>query len=254
MVWTRNQVGCFGKGYEIMNTKTIRLLAAEVTEREQFRSRSPASMRRGNKRWAGSQLKRLMDTFIASIAVLALAPLLMLVALMVRFTSPGPILYGHKRVGHNGRTFRCWKFRSMVTDADKALARHLDASPEARREWEETHKLRNDPRITPIGQVLREKSIDELPQLFNVLMGDMSLVGPRPVVKDELSRYGSSARHYLSARPGVTGLWQVSGRSETDYARRVALDRAYVQNCGILMDMKILLQTIPVVLKARGSW
>lgn len=237
-----------------MSTRTIRVLAADVTGQQRPGSRNPASPRQGNSGWAGSSVKRLTDILVAGIAIIVFSPLLILVALMIRFTSPGPILYGHKRVGHNGRTFRCWKFRTMVTDADRALEHHLAVSPKARREWEETHKLRDDPRITSIGQVLRERSVDEFPQLFNVLLGDMSLVGPRPVVKDELPRYGSSARHYLSTRPGVTGLWQVSGRSETDYTRRVVLDRAYVQNCSVLMDLKILLLTIPAVLKARGSW
>ncbi|WP_417809343.1 sugar transferase [Thioclava sp.] len=195
-----------------------------------------------------------MDICVAAIAIILFSPLLLCVAIMVWLTSPGPVFYGHERVGYGGRVFRCWKFRSMVVDADLALAHHLAQSAAARREWEETCKLRNDPRITAIGQVLRAASIDELPQLFNVLVGDMSLVGPRPVAKKELARYGRSSRHYLSVRPGITGLWQVSGRSKTNYFRRVALDRAYVQNCGIGLDLKILMRTVPTVLKADGSW
>lgn len=237
-----------------MSTRTVRSLAAAMTEREKTSSWRPTRMRHNENRHAGSPLKRMFDIVIASVAIIILSPLLILIAMLIRLTSPGPVLYGHERVGYNGRSFRCWKFRSMVTDADRALARHLAASPSARREWDETHKLREDPRITPLGQILREKSIDELPQLFNVLRGEMSLVGPRPVVTEELSRYGRSARHYLRTRPGITGLWQVSGRSETNYAQRVVLDRAYVQNGSLLMDFYILLRTIPVVLKARGSW
>ena len=203
---------------------------------------------------AGWPLKRSFDFVVAALMILALSPLLVGVALMVRVTSPGPVLYGHIRVGLNGQYFRCWKFRSMVPDADTALARYLSRSPDARREWAGSRKLRHDPRITAVGAVLRSLSIDELPQLFNVLAGEMSLVGPRPVVPDELSRYGRSARHYLRVRPGITGLWQVSGRSKTSYARRIALDRFYVARCSGQLDMMILARTIPVVLRSGGAW
>ncbi len=199
-------------------------------------------------------VKRAIDVVGAALLLLMLTPLLLCVALLVRRSSPGPVLYGHERIGLNGRRFRCWKFRSMVMDSEEALARHLAMSPAARLEWQATRKLRNDPRITPIGAVLRKLSIDELPQLFNVILGDMSLVGPRPVVADELPLYKTSARHYLRTRPGLTGLWQISGRSEMTYDRRVALDRAYVVRCGSLSDLLILFRTIPAVLRSRGAW
>ena len=138
----------------------------------------------------------------------------------------------------------------MRADGDEVLKRHLDLNPAARAEWEETRKLRDDPRVTAVGQTLRKLSLDELPQLINVLRGEMSFVGPRPVVSDELSRYGLSNRYYLRARPGITGLWQVSGRSNTSYARRIAFDRVYVLKSGTAMDMSILARTLPAVIRS----
>lgn len=201
-----------------------------------------------------TMMKRALDIAGATALIVVLLPLLLSVSFLVRRGSPGPVIYGHERIGRNGRRFQCLKFRSMVVDSDRALARHLATSQAAREEWAETRKLRDDPRITPIGAVLRKLSIDELPQLWNVLIGDMSLVGPRPVVYDELEFYGRSARYYLRTRPGITGLWQVSGRSEMTYRRRVALDRTYVVRCGSFSDLLILLRTIPAVLKSRGAW
>lgn len=202
----------------------------------------------------GAATKRAIDVAGAVFLVVLLLPLLGSVALLVKLGSTGPIFYGHERVGLAGRSFRCWKFRSMVSDADAALAAHLARFPHARAEWAATRKLRSDPRITPLGEMLRKLSIDELPQLANVIRGEMSLVGPRPVTDGELELYGTSARHYLRVRPGITGLWQVSGRSEMTYVRRVALDRAYVTRCGSAADVAILLRTIPAVLKTHGAW
>jgi len=196
---------------------------------------------------------RLLDTLLAACAILFLAPLLVLVAAMVYILDPGPIFFGHRRLGRDGRTFRCWKFRTMVVDSDARLAQLLAASPQARAEWARDHKLRNDPRITPIGNFLRKSSIDELPQLFNVLVGDMSLVGPRPIVRDEMDRYGRYFRDYCRVRPGITGLWQVSGRSDLSYRRRVALDVTYVRSKSLGLDLKIMFMTVPCVLGARGS-
>jgi exopolysaccharide production protein ExoY len=186
-------------------------------------------------------------------ALLLLAPLMLGVALMVKATSKGPVLYGHTRIGHSGRRFRCWKFRSMVTDGDAVLARHLRDNPDARAEWDETLKLHDDPRVTRIGHVLRALSIDELPQLLNIFLGDMSVVGPRPVTEGELQRYGVSAAHYLRTRPGLTGLWQVSGRSDVSYHRRVLMDRYYVAHWSFVSDIGIIARTIPAVVLARGS-
>ncbi len=202
----------------------------------------------------GGWSKRVIDSFLAGLAVTALLPLFALLFLAIKFGSPGPVLFGHERIGLRGQTFRCWKLRTMVTDGDAVLQAYLAANPEARIEWEETRKLTNDPRVTALGHVLRKYSVDELPQLINVLRGEMSFVGPRPVVVDELERYGPHAQAYLSARPGITGLWQTSGRSDTSYENRVALDDRYVRDWSFGEDIRILFRTIPVVLGARGSY
>ena len=195
----------------------------------------------------GGALKRGLDLVVATASILLLAPMVMLLALLVLLTMGRPIFYEHERVGFQRRPFRCQKFRTMVRDPDAVLARHLEEDPEAAREWSDTRKLRQDPRVTFVGRLLRKSSLDELPQLLNVLRGEMSCVGPRPVVEDELARYGTKAPLYLSARPGMTGLWQVSGRSSVDYARRVALDERYVCRWSIWLDLKILLDTIFVI-------
>ncbi|MDX8354999.1 sugar transferase [Cognatiyoonia sp. IB215182] len=202
----------------------------------------------------GGIAKRGLDILIAGTALTLLAPLFLLVAAAVKFASPGPIFYGHKRIGHGGASFRCWKFRSMVTDGDRVLEEYLAKHPDERDEWETTRKLRNDPRVTRIGAVLRAYSVDELPQLINVLLGDMSIVGPRPVVQDELDMYGEAAPLYLSTRPGITGLWQVSGRSDTSYDQRVALDTRYVQAWSLWSDLVIILRTVPAVISSKGSY
>lgn len=202
----------------------------------------------------GGWSKRAMDAILAAVLLLACLPLFVLLCIAIRLTSPGPALYGHERVGLRGKPFRCWKLRTMVCDGDAILKAHLASNPEARREWDETRKLTDDPRVTSLGKVFRTYSVDELPQLINVLFGDMSFVGPRPVVEDELKRYGAYRHAYLSARPGITGLWQTSGRSDTSYDYRVALDDRYVREWSFATDMRILLRTVPVVLGARGSY
>jgi undecaprenyl-phosphate galactose phosphotransferase len=196
--------------------------------------------------------KRAFDIAAASFLIIALSPLLLAIAIMIR-RGGGPALYRHKRVGFEGQTFGCIKFRSMDVNGDRILAELLAKDPEAAAEWAATQKLRNDPRITPIGRFLRNTSLDELPQLLNVLHGEMSLVGPRPVVQSELSFYGENADYYMQARPGMTGLWQVSGRSDTTYEQRVRLDVWYVRNWTLWHDLAILMKTIPVVLFRRGA-
>ncbi|WP_353225855.1 sugar transferase [Salinisphaera hydrothermalis] len=176
----------------------------------------------------------------------------LLIAIGVR-CSGKQIFFAHERIGRAGRRFRCLKFRSMYPDAEARLQRLLAHDPCARAEWAENFKLKNDPRVTRFGAVLRRSSLDELPQLFNVLAGHMCLVGPRPIIKDELVRYGRYARFYLSTRPGMTGLWQVSGRSDTSYRRRVALDCAYVRSQSLGLDLKILFKTIVVVWKRQSG-
>ena len=197
---------------------------------------------------------RLADIIIGLVALIALAPLLLLVGLAVRLGDGGPALYGHRRLGRGGIPFSCLKFRTMVVDADARLAAHLAANPDARAEWNATQKLRHDPRVTALGRFLRRSSIDELPQLFNILSGTMSLVGPRPIVENEVHRYGRHIGLYYSVRPGITGLWQVQGRGDGSYRRRVALDRTYVQKRSILLDFAIIGQTFPRVLFGEGSY
>ncbi|MEO3470590.1 sugar transferase [Roseomonas sp. CAU 1739] len=197
--------------------------------------------------------KRAMDIAIASAALILAAPFFLVVSLMVR-ADGGPAFYAHPRVGRGGRVFGCLKFRSMVVDSQARLDALLAADPAARAEWDATRKLKNDPRITRIGRFLRATSLDELPQLINVLRGEMAVVGPRPVTPAELDRYyGVSAAHYLTVRPGITGLWQVSGRSETSYDQRVALDVAYVSQPSLLADLRILVKTPVAVLSRRGA-
>jgi UDP-galactose-lipid carrier transferase len=197
-------------------------------------------------------LKRAFDVIMASLLLVILSPLLLAIAIMI-CRAGGPALYRHKRVGFEGRTFGCIKFRSMDVNSDRLLAELLANDPDAAAEWAATQKLRNDPRITPTGRFLRHTSLDELPQLLNVLRGEMSLIGPRPVVQSELDFYGENADYYMQVRPGVTGLWQVSGRSDTTYEQRVRLDVWYVRNWTLWHDLAILLKTIPVVLFRRGA-
>jgi exopolysaccharide production protein ExoY len=192
--------------------------------------------------------KRIIDIVLALSGIVLLAPLLVICYLLTIATSPGPALFRHRRVGFNGKHFDCLKFRTMLADAPERLHHLLESDPLAAREWAENRKLRRDPRITSIGAILRKSSLDELPQLFNVLRGDMSIVGPRPVTDEELERYSASVGAYLACRPGITGLWQVSGRSTTTYDKRVACDAFYAQNWSIALDVKILIVTIPSLL------
>lgn len=202
----------------------------------------------------GGALKRAFDVIGALCALIVFSPLIILLALLVKLSDGGPALYGHARVGRGGRTFRCFKFRTMVMNGDAVLAAHLSADADALAEWMATRKLKHDPRITPVGAVLRKLSLDELPQLINILQGDMSIVGPRPVVRDELDHYGKASIFYLRSRPGLTGLWQVSGRNDVSYATRVALDRHYVEHWSLAQDMVIIAKTVPAVCMTRGSY
>lgn len=198
--------------------------------------------------------KRLFDIVLSSAALAVAAVPMLLIAAIVRMDG-GPAIFGHERVGTNGRKFRCLKFRSMAVDADRRLEELLRADSDARREWEETRKLKNDPRVTRFGRFKRRTALDELPQLINVLKGDMSLVGPRPVTEPELAQYyGDATSLYLSVRPGVTGLWQVSGRNDLSYEQRVGLDAWYVRNWSPWHDTAIILKTFPALLFRRGAY
>jgi Undecaprenyl-phosphate galactose phosphotransferase WbaP len=210
---------------------------------------------RQNLACAGPRIvKRLLDLCVVSSVGILLLPLLAVLWLLVRVTSAGSGFYSHRRIGQAGKHFSVWKFRTMVVDADKVLSRYLERYPTMKEEWRLTHKLKNDPRNTAIGKILRKTSLDELPQLWNVLRGDMSLVGPRPIVDPEIKKYGPDFLYYLQVRPGVTGLWQVSGRNETSYEERVALDRFYVRNWSVWLDIYILARTVRTVFTGHGAY
>jgi undecaprenyl-phosphate galactose phosphotransferase len=200
--------------------------------------------------------KRPFDVVFSLFAILITLPIMIPIAIIIKLTDRGSIFFGHNRVGYRGRLFKVLKFRSMYPDAEERLKKILEEDPEAREEWNRTFKLKNDPRVTPIGKILRRTSLDELPQFFNVLKGDMSVVGPRPVVEEELKKYyKDKAKYYLSVKPGVTGYWQVEGRSDVDnYEERVDMDVWYVQNQSFLLDLKIILKTIWVMFTGKGAY
>lgn len=197
--------------------------------------------------------KQILDRALAFVAFVMLSPFFVVVPLLIKLTSRGPVFYRQSRLGKKGRPIRVWKFRSMYADADERLKTILESDPARRAEWEANFKLRDDPRVTPLGRFLRKTSIDEFPQLFNVFAGDMALVGPRPIVEKEVCHYGASYEAFASVKPGITGLWQASGRSDTDYARRVALDVHYVLNWSPWMDIWILFRTVYAVVFMRGA-
>jgi lipopolysaccharide/colanic/teichoic acid biosynthesis glycosyltransferase len=202
---------------------------------------------------AHAAVKRALDIIGALGLAAVFAPLvLIIVAFLGR--KGDSIIYRHRRVGRSGRSFDCLKFRTMVPNADQILRELLEKNADAKAEWLRDRKLRDDPRVTPMGRFLRRTSLDELPQLWNVLRGEMSLVGPRPIVKEEMLRYGRYLQTYLTAKPGITGLWQVTGRNDTDYRRRVALDTYYVKKQTLLMDLQILLKTVRVVMWGHGAY
>jgi exopolysaccharide production protein ExoY len=202
----------------------------------------------------GTNSKRLIDLILAVVGILLLAPLFVICYLLTVATSPGPALFRHRRVGFGGKHFDCLKFRTMRTDASERLRELLESDPVAAAEWAACRKLRRDPRVTAIGAVMRKSSLDELPQLFNVLRGEMSIVGPRPITDEELERYTTCVGAYLACRPGITGLWQVSGRSTTTYEKRVACDAFYAQNWSMALDAKILIVTIPALLESDTAF
>lgn len=208
----------------------------------------------GRHRPIGGISKRGFDILMASLALLVFSPLFLMLMALVKFSDGGSIFYGHRRVGHNGRFFQCLKFRTMAPDADRILQDHLRKNPKAYQEWQANRKLQDDPRVTAVGSVLRKLSLDELPQLINIIRGEMSVVGPRPVVEDELELYETSAVFYLQSRPGLTGLWQVSGRNDVSYASRIAFDTHYVTNWSLIRDVVIVAKTIPAVCLSRGSY
>jgi len=217
----------------------------EVTAGVSVRSLLPAS--------PYAATKRVLDLVGAMVLAIVFSPLMLAIAVLMH-RKGGSIIYRHRRIGKDGRAFECLKFRTMVPNADQVLRDLLARDPAMKAEWVRDHKLRCDPRVTRLGRFLRRTSLDELPQLWNVMRGEMSLVGPRPVVREELLRYGRNIRSYLSAKPGITGLWQVKGRNDTDYRRRVVLDTYYVRNQNLLLDLYILMHTTRVVLGGSGAY
>jgi Undecaprenyl-phosphate galactose phosphotransferase WbaP len=199
-------------------------------------------------------MKALLDVLLTLTVGLILLPLLTIIAVLVKLDSSGPVFYGQRRIGQNGNPFTAWKFRSMHPQAEQLLADYLHVNPDLREQWEQDQKLRHDPRVTRIGQFLRRTSLDELPQLWNVLRGEMSLVGPRPIIDEEVWRYGDKYDLYAKVLPGITGLWQVSGRNNVSYAERVNLDAYYVRNWSVWLDVYILLKTIWVVMIGDGAY
>jgi lipopolysaccharide/colanic/teichoic acid biosynthesis glycosyltransferase len=197
---------------------------------------------------------RAFDVTLAAVLVLLLWPVMLGAALLVRISSPGPIIFRHVRVGRNGTRFECFKFRTMNNEAEKLLAELLGACGTMSREWECNQKIRRDPRITGVGQILRRFSIDELPQLFNVLRGDMSIVGPRPIVENEVVRYGDVFELYTTVKPGITGLWQVSGRTNLSYGDRVLLDQFYIRHWSPWLDIYILAKTAVALANRDGAY
>ena len=199
-------------------------------------------------------IKTVFDYVLTITGTIAISPILIVIALWIYKDSPGPVIFKHRRIGKNGKEFNCYKFRSMCVDAKEKLEQLLANDPEARAEWEKDFKLKNDPRIIKSGAFLRKTSLDELPQIFNVLKGEMSLVGPRPIIRDEMQRYGEYIDDYLMVKPGITGMWQVSGRSDTGYKERVQLDSWYVRNWSVWLDLMLLWRTMKIVIKCKGAY
>ncbi len=225
------------------------------TDMSHFFSHEVALLRVRNnlRRWPARLTKRLFDTLVAALLLVLLSPLLWVIALLLKLEG-GSVLFAHQRIGKNGRKFDCYKFRSMVPNAERQLQNLLQHNAQLKAQWDKEHKLKDDPRISRMGDFLRRTSLDELPQLFNVLKSEMSLVGPRPIVQEELQKYGLEKSYYLMVRPGMTGLWQVSGRNDVDYETRVYLDAWYVKNWSLWYDLAILVKTIKVVFGRNGAY
>jgi lipopolysaccharide/colanic/teichoic acid biosynthesis glycosyltransferase len=199
------------------------------------------------------RIERVIDIALCVPILIFVAPLMIVIAVLIHLQDGGPVMFGHTRIGRDGRLFKCLKFRSMVVDSEARLQALLACDPIARAEWERDFKLGDDPRVTPLGNFLRRSSLDELPQIINVLRGEMSLVGPRPIVPSEVARYGRYFSDYCAQRPGITGLWQISGRNDVSYRRRIALDVRYARTRCLTLYLKILLATAPAVLTRKGA-
>jgi len=222
----------------------------------EWRTQSAANDRFGAGKWSYpvEAFWRALDIIISLAAIVLFAPVAVVICVLIKLHDGGPILFSQERIGRHGRRFRCWKFRSMRPDAEVHLAVLLESDSGLRRQWELHRKLKDDPRITPLGDFLRRSSLDELPQLLNILRGEMSVVGPRPIVDSEIVCYDRWFRYYVAVKPGLTGLWQVSGRNDVSYRRRIAMDRFFFRAHSIGLYLNILLATVPAVLMRRGSY
>jgi exopolysaccharide production protein ExoY len=218
----------------------------------EFDQRTPQNIPAKNTHANTLGVKRALDIFGAMVALVLFAPVMSIIYIVLMFTGGKPV-FAHRRVGQSGGLFPCYKFRSMVRNSDEVFTDYLERNPAAREEWVYTRKLTYDPRVTGFGTFLRRSSLDELPQLFNVLKGDMSLVGPRPILPEEIERYSGRIRAYYQCTPGMTGLWQVSGRNDLDYGLRVRLDALYARKKSTRLDVIILIRTVRVVLSGRGA-
>jgi len=205
-------------------------------------------------RWYIRLNKRVFDTLLSLLGMIVLIPLGIIIVLCIYIDSPGPVVFSHKRVGQHGKSFPCYKFRTMVPNAERVLQEYLANDPSAKEEWNNGFKLKDDPRVTRVGKFLRKTSLDELPQIWNVLIGQMSLVGPRPIVDAEIEKYGEYIRDYYLVPPGITGMWQVNGRSDTTYPERVAMDTWYVRNWSVWIDLVYLFKTVKIVLERKGAY
>lgn len=216
--------------------------------------RGPSVQSLGSAEPVGLGAKRAIDIVLALAGIVLMAPLLIFCFVATFATSSKSAVFRHRRIGFQGKPFDCYKFRTMVENADECLREYLASNPEASAEWAATRKLKFDPRVTALGSILRKTSLDELPQLFNVLKGDMSIVGPRPVVAEEIEKYSTSVQAYYACRPGITGLWQISGRSNTTYSKRVACDTYYARNWSMSLDAHIVLVTLPALLNSDNAY
>lgn len=208
-------------------------------------------LRREGEKFYSRVTKRVFDLVLAALLLPVLLPVIAVLWVLIR-RDGGAGFFGHRRIGHGGKVFRCWKIRTMVPNAEERLVKYLEDNPEAAAEWERDHKLTNDPRITRLGRFLRETSLDELPQIWNVITGEMSFVGPRPVVRAEMRKYGHARMAYLTLKPGITGLWQVSGRNDVSYAERVQMDIEYLRVVSFRTDVKLILKTAMTVVNRTG--
>lgn len=212
------------------------------------------SFRNNLAHWYNRAMKRAFDLVLCLLGLVVVIPVMVVIAILIRLDSPGPVFFAHRRIGQGGQEFSCYKFRTMIPDAENVLKGYLEAHPDVRREWECDFKLKHDPRVTRIGAFLRKTSLDELPQVWNVIKGDMSLVGPRPIIAAEIPKYGEYFADFCLVPPGITGMWQVNGRSDTTYEERVQMDTWYVRNWSVWIDITYLFKTIAVVLERKGAY